>query len=577
MKISPRSLLFAGFCLVLAVIATSVILPTAEAGKDRRKPRTTALARAASPEGVVTVVINETDADTAGVDAAEFVELKTAPGASLDGYVLVFFNGGVANDVSYLSIDLDGLVADSNGLVLIGNSGVPGVDRTFNNDTFQNGADGVGLYLGDATGFPNGTLPTATNLVDAVVYGTGDPDDTALMAILLNAGGAQIQLDENAFGAQAAHGARRCSDGTRDGRAFTIGIPTPNAPNNNCPDGKVDLNGDGKSDFLIIRSGGGGAGVAATSSVDRRDRTRRQRTRSRTVAAESLVQGSGPPLDWWGLESGTSGIHAVQWGDIFDHALTADFDGDRKDDITVWRPAGAGEFAYFLSINSSDYTLRQTAFGQLFDDPYVVGDYDGDGIDDPAVFRCPQDAPGTCYFYYRPSGTATTGFYAVPFGSGQGNDLLPYVGDFNGDGKQDFAVQTQSPTNANNGIFYIGMNGSLDVTGVEWGFFDDFLVPGDFDGDGKTDIVVTRVESGVLWWYVLEQDGGMQFVPWGLLASDVELVGDYNGDGRDDFAVHRDDGASSVFLVQPSGGGSHFGVAWGQPDDDPIANFFTKP
>uniref|UniRef100_UPI0040485E45 hypothetical protein n=1 Tax=Flavobacterium sp. TaxID=239 RepID=UPI0040485E45 len=41
------------------------------------------------------IVINEIDADTPGTDQLEFVELKSAiPNFPLDGYVLVFYNGG---------------------------------------------------------------------------------------------------------------------------------------------------------------------------------------------------------------------------------------------------------------------------------------------------------------------------------------------------------------------------------------------------------------------------------------------------------------------------------------------------
>ena len=41
------------------------------------------------------VVINEIDADTPSSDILEFIELKSnTPNFSLNGYVLVFFNGG---------------------------------------------------------------------------------------------------------------------------------------------------------------------------------------------------------------------------------------------------------------------------------------------------------------------------------------------------------------------------------------------------------------------------------------------------------------------------------------------------
>lgn len=138
--------------------------------------------------------INEIDADTPLTDVAEFVELLGTPGASLDGYVLVFYNG--STDLSYLSLDLDGLVFDANGLVLIANSGVAGADLIFADNLLQNGADAVALYTGNATDFPNSTPVTSTNLVDAIVYGTNDANDTGLLTGL----GETVQFDEGTTG-----------------------------------------------------------------------------------------------------------------------------------------------------------------------------------------------------------------------------------------------------------------------------------------------------------------------------------------------------------------------------------------
>ena len=43
------------------------------------------------------IVINELDCDTPGVDDKEFLELKSdTPNFSLDGYVVVFFNGSAS-------------------------------------------------------------------------------------------------------------------------------------------------------------------------------------------------------------------------------------------------------------------------------------------------------------------------------------------------------------------------------------------------------------------------------------------------------------------------------------------------
>ena len=66
--------------------------------------------------------INEVDAQTAGTDVAEFVEIFNAAGAvSLSGHALVFFNG--SNNTEYQVFDLGNvpdvgaLTTDANGFL----------------------------------------------------------------------------------------------------------------------------------------------------------------------------------------------------------------------------------------------------------------------------------------------------------------------------------------------------------------------------------------------------------------------------------------------------------------------------
>lgn len=143
------------------------------------------------------IVINEIDADTPGTDIAEFIELKGTANAPLDGYVVVLYNGN--GDTSYAAFDLDGKTLDANGFFILGNTGIiSGSDIDLGaSNALQNGADAVAIYTGNDTDFPNGTAVTNTNLVDAIVYGTGDPDDAELLAGL----GETVQYDESANGA----------------------------------------------------------------------------------------------------------------------------------------------------------------------------------------------------------------------------------------------------------------------------------------------------------------------------------------------------------------------------------------
>ncbi|NQW36688.1 MAG: endonuclease [Flavobacteriales bacterium] len=166
------------------------------------------------------IVINELDSDTPSTDTLEFVELKATPNFALDGYVVVFFNGSSSGaDSSYLAIDLDGYTTDINGLLLIGSTNVSPIPQLLIfQDMIQNGADAVGVYLGNDTDFPEGTLATTTNLIDALAYDTSDADDTVLMGLL----GLTEQINENQNSKKTTESIQRNNDGS-----YTVKTPTP--------------------------------------------------------------------------------------------------------------------------------------------------------------------------------------------------------------------------------------------------------------------------------------------------------------------------------------------------------------
>lgn len=130
------------------------------------------------------VFINEIDPDQSSSDTAEFVEILSDPNMSLTGYVIVMFNG--SDDQSYAAYDLDGFSTDANGFFILANDTHPNynaaTDGLLPSNGIQNGADAVTLYFGDAVDFPNDTPISTTNLIDVVVYGTGDSDDAELLA-----------------------------------------------------------------------------------------------------------------------------------------------------------------------------------------------------------------------------------------------------------------------------------------------------------------------------------------------------------------------------------------------------------
>lgn len=177
--------------------------------------------------GYSQVVINELDTDTPSTDEKEFIELKSATANfPLDGYVIVMFNGSATSSTgnrSYYAIDLDGYSTDVNGLILIGNELVsPVPEKFFPSSIIQNGADAIGLYLGNSTDFPDQTMATTTNLVDALAFDTSDPDATELLSLL----GLSVQINENENSLGTTQSIQRKPDGT-----YEVKAPTPGANN----------------------------------------------------------------------------------------------------------------------------------------------------------------------------------------------------------------------------------------------------------------------------------------------------------------------------------------------------------
>lgn len=174
-----------------------------------------------SPYLTAQIVINELDCDTAGVDTQEFIELKSdTPYFSLDGYVVVLFNGSTAGaNSSYYTIDLDNYTTDINGLLLIGSNDVSPVPQLIIPvSIIQNGADAVAVYQGSASDFPEGTLATTDNLIDALLYDTNDADDTDMMVLL----GLTEQINEGENGNQTTESIQLDTDGS-----YFVATPTP--------------------------------------------------------------------------------------------------------------------------------------------------------------------------------------------------------------------------------------------------------------------------------------------------------------------------------------------------------------
>jgi hypothetical protein len=170
------------------------------------------------------IVINEVDSDTDGTDVAEFIELKWTPNTSLNGYVVVLFNG--ADDLSYAAYDLDGKRTDANGFFILANTSLA-VSGDFDlgaSNKIQNGPDAVAVYQADGTDFPNDSPITLTNLIDVIIYDTDEADDSGLLMGFNET----VQYNEAENDAAATQSIQRLSDGS-----YTIANTTFRAENEN--------------------------------------------------------------------------------------------------------------------------------------------------------------------------------------------------------------------------------------------------------------------------------------------------------------------------------------------------------
>ncbi len=350
------------------------------------------------------------------------------------------------------------------------------------------------------------------------------------------------------------------------------GGTTPQTPN-------VDFDGDGKSDFSIVRDQT--PALNESTSVNRLEAGRiRMRMLAETSGTLPEGSGSGNSLVWYNHNSSNNSASIAGFGTAAtDLIVPADYDGDGKADLAVWRATGPGSASFFI-LQSSTNTVRTELFGQQGDNPQVVGDYDGDGKADVATFRCPPTG-GQCFFYYRgtlnnPNGNTTF----VPWGNGQPFDFFPNVGDFDGDGKNDFCLQRTNPSAPGQGQFVLLRSSDFGVEYINWGLDNDFIIPGDYDGDGKSDFMVRRNGSNPYQWYLLTRTGGgtgASPILWGI-PGDIMTPGDYDGDGKTDIAIWRPSSNpdNNLFYVRRSSDGALQAFSWGLQNDVPTANWLVQ-
>ncbi len=294
-----------------------------------------------------------------------------------------------------------------------------------------------------------------------------------------------------------------------------------------------DFNGDGKPDLAIANFYGNTVSVLLNT-------TPVGATTPSFAQQQTFATGRGP--------------HSIAVGD---------FNGDGKPDLTV-----VNEFDNTASVllNTTPTGSANASFApqQTFavgDRPFkvAVGDFNGDGKSDLAVANF-TSATVSVLLNTTPTGATTPSFAPQQtFATGSGANFVA-VADFNGDGKPDLAVDNEGPNTVS-----VRLNttpaGSATVSFapqliLPTSSYPVFIAVGDLNGDGKPDLAVDDQPSNIVSVALNTTASGAttpSFTPQRTFpvggGSASIAVGDFNSDGKLDLAVTNDhDGTLSVLL-----------------------------
>ncbi|GMQ94700.1 MAG: hypothetical protein BMS9Abin12_2205 [Acidimicrobiia bacterium] len=191
-------------------------------------------------------------------------------------------------------------------------------------------------------------------------------------------------------------------------------------------------------------------------------------------------------------------LNEFYFGNPGDSPFSGDWNCDGADTPGLYRRTDG--FVYLRNSNTQGIADLEFYFGDPGDIP-LVGDFDGDGCDTVSVFR-PSERRMYIINELGEDG-AGLGSADFSFTFGESGDL-PFVGDFDGDGADEIALYRQS-----SGRMYLKWDlagGDADASFV-YGLPGDIPVAGDWNGDGMDTVAVYR-PSANSWFIKLSNSGG---------------------------------------------------------------------
>ncbi|MBL1201109.1 MAG: S8 family serine peptidase [Nostoc sp. GBBB01] len=257
--------------------------------------------------------------------------------------------------------------------------------------------------------------------------------------------------------------------------------------------------------------------------------------------------------------------------------LTGDFNGDGRDDLAnVFQNGRRADIDVYISNNGSFTNQRwATQQGGFWNNQkWLVGDFNGDGLDDLAkVFNDGNQA--SIDVHVSNGSSFTIGRWATRQG-GFANNQKWLVGDFNGDGRDDFASVFNDANQASINV-YLSNGNSLENVGwatQQGGFSEEQKwLAGDFNGDGRDDLAnvfndanqasidvhLSNGKSFTNQRWATQQGGFWNEQKW--------LAGDFNSDGQDDLGNVFNEANQASIDVHLSNGNSFTNQRWATQQD----------